>query len=66
MEKFSWIELENFDLRLLASYVQFELCFVKIDCEQISDPWSQNPWSKKCVGSKELLEGTLRYQGIQL
>ena len=30
----------------------FEICFVKIDREQLSDPWSQNPWGKKCVGNE--------------
>ena len=41
----------------------FEICFVKIDCEQLSDLWFQNPWSKKCVGNEGQLEGTLRHQG---
>ena len=41
----------------------FVIFFVKIDCEQLSDLWFQNPWSKKCVGNEGQLEGTLRHQG---
>ena len=41
----------------------FEIFFVKIDCEQLSDLCSQNSWSKKCVGNEGQLEGTLRHQG---
>jgi hypothetical protein len=43
--------------------LSFEIFFVKIDCEQLSDLWFQNPWSKKCVGNEGQLEGTLRHQG---
>ena len=60
----SLIELLSFVAWKFWAYVGFELCFVKIDCEYLSDPWSQNPWSKKCVGSKELLEGILQHQAI--
>ena len=34
----------------LSNFCSFGICFVKIDCR------SQNPWSKKCAGRKELLE----------
>ena len=54
MGKVSWLAFGV----SLSNFCTFGLCFVKIDC------WSQNLWRKKCVGSKELLEGTLQHQGI--
>jgi hypothetical protein len=59
-----WLEIVSFELSWLAfgvslsNFCSFEICFVKIYCQ------SHNPWSKKCVGRKELLEGTLQCQGI--
>ena len=35
----------------------FEICFVKIDCEQLSDLWSQNSWSQSVWGTKDGWKG---------
>ena len=64
MEKVSFCELVgslawNYQL----GWSGFEIFFVKIDCEQLSDLWFQNPWNKKCVGNEGQQEGTLRHQG---
>ena len=55
MEKVSFWLAWNYQL----GWSGFEICFVKIDCEWLSDLWFQNPWSKKCVGNEGQLEGTL-------
>ena len=35
----------------------FEICFVKIDCEQLSDLWFQNSWSQSVLGTKDSWKG---------
>jgi hypothetical protein len=35
----------------------FEICFVKIDCEQLSDLWFQNSWSQSVWGTKDSWKG---------
>ena len=35
----------------------FEICFVKIDCELLSDIWSQNSWSQSVWGTKDSWKG---------
>jgi hypothetical protein len=58
MEKFSWIWLGIISLVRVA----LRFYFVKIDVRSIVSELLD----QKCVGSKELLEGTLRHQGIWL
>jgi hypothetical protein len=58
MEKVSWIWLGIISLVRVA--LSFD--FVKIDVRSIVSEFLD----QKCVGSKELLEGTLRHQGIWL
>jgi hypothetical protein len=58
MEKVSWMWLGIISLVRVA----LSFAFVKIDVRSIVSKFLD----QKCVGSKELLEGTLRHQGIQL
>jgi hypothetical protein len=37
--------------------LSFEIFFVKIDCEQLSDLWSQNSWSQSVWGTKDSWKG---------